>query len=159
DRDAFGRRGPDVPGRGGGGEQGRGRARGPGREDPDPRPPPGRVRERPPPTRGDGRAGKLAGSDIAEIASRLDPSIKVIVSAHTHAEYRCTITAGGVTRLITSASSFGRILTDITLTVDDKSGELVQAEATNTVVANALNAPGPGVVRIPDPSREDPHGA
>ncbi|HZM40889.1 MAG TPA: metallophosphoesterase, partial [Acidimicrobiales bacterium] len=106
-----------------------------------------------------GCAGNLAGSAIADIASRLDPSIKVIVSAHTHAEYRCTITAGGVTRLITSASSFGRILTDITLTVDNKSGELVQAEATNTVVANALNTPGPGVVRIPDPSREDPQVA
>ena len=38
------------------------------------------------------------------------------MSAHTHAEYRCTITTpDGVTRLITSASSFGRILTDITL--------------------------------------------
>jgi 5'-nucleotidase len=106
-----------------------------------------------------GCAGNLAGSAIADIASRLDPSIKVIVSAHTHAEYRCTITAGGVTRLITSASSFGRILTDITLTVDSKSGELVQAEATNTVVANALNTPGPGVTRIPDPSREDPQVA
>ncbi len=106
-----------------------------------------------------GCAGNLAGSAIADIASRLDPSIKVIVSAHTHAEYRCTITAGGVTRLITSASSFGRVLSDITLTVEDKSGELVQAEATNTVVANALNTPGPGVTRIPDPSREDPQVA
>ena len=106
-----------------------------------------------------GCAGNLAGSAIADIASRLDPSIKVIVSAHTHAEYRCTITAGGVTRLITSASSFGRILSDITLTVEDKSGELVQAEATNTIVANALNTPGPGVTRIPDPSREDPQVA
>ena len=91
-----------------------------------------------------GCAGNLAGSAIADIASRLDPSIKVIVSAHTHAEYRCTITAGGVTRLITSAPSFGRILSDITLTVEDKSGELVQAEATNTIVANALNTPGLG---------------
>jgi 5'-nucleotidase len=103
-----------------------------------------------------GCAGNLAGSAIADIASRLDPSIKVIVSAHTHAEYRCTITAGGVTRLITSASSFGRILTDITLTVDDKSGELVQASAENVIVGNALNTPAPGVTRIPDPSREDP---
>jgi 5'-nucleotidase len=106
-----------------------------------------------------GCAGNLAGSAIEDIASRLDPSIKVIVSAHTHAEYRCTITTGGVTRLITSASSFGRILTDITLTVENKSGELVQAEATNTVVANALNTPGPGVTRVPDPSREDPQVA
>ena len=106
-----------------------------------------------------GCAGNLAGSAIEDIASRLDPSIKVIVSAHTHAEYRCTITAGGVTRLITSASSFGRVLSDITLTVDDKTGELAQAAATNIVVGNALNTPGPGVVRVPDPSREDPQVA
>jgi 5'-nucleotidase len=104
-----------------------------------------------------GCAGNLAGSAIADIASRLDPAIKVIVSAHTHAEYRCTITTpDGVTRLITSASSFGRILSDLTLTVDDKSGELVQASADNVIVENALNAPGPGVTRIPDPSKEDP---
>ena len=94
-----------------------------------------------------GCAGNLAGSAIAEIAGRLDPSIKVIVSAHTHAEYRCTITTGGVTRLITSASSFGRILTDITLTIDDKTGKLVQASANNIIVENALNTPGPGVDR------------
>ena len=61
-----------------------------------------------------------------------------------------------MTRLITSASSFGRILTDITLTIDDKTGELVQASAENVIVENALNTPGPGVTRIPDPSREDP---
>jgi 5'-nucleotidase len=103
-----------------------------------------------------GCEGNLDGSPIVDIASRLDPSIKVIVSAHTHAEYRCTITTGGVTRLITSASSFGRILTDITLTIDDKTGELVQASAENVIVENALNTPGPNVTRIPDPSREDP---
>jgi 5'-nucleotidase len=103
-----------------------------------------------------GCAGNLAGSDIAEIASRLDPAIKVIVSAHTHAEYRCTISVGGVTRLITSASSFGRILSDITLTIDDKSGELTKASAANVITDNALNTPGPNVVRQPDPSREDP---
>jgi 5'-nucleotidase len=103
-----------------------------------------------------GCAGNLAGSPIAEIAGRLDPSIKVIVSAHTHAEYRCTITTGGVTRLITSASSFGRILSDITLTIDDLTGKLVQASANNIIVENALNTPAPGVTRIPDPTKADP---
>jgi 5'-nucleotidase len=103
-----------------------------------------------------GCAGNLEGSPIADIASRLDPSIKVIVSGHTHSEYRCTITAGGVTRLVTSAASFGRVLSDITLTVDDRSGRLVRASAENVIVENALNTPGPGVVRVPDPSREDP---
>jgi 5'-nucleotidase len=103
-----------------------------------------------------GCPGNLAGSPIADIASRLHPSIKVIVSAHTHAEYRCTITTGGVTRLITSASSFGRILSDITLTIDDRSGRLVQASAENIIIENALNTPAPNVARIPDPTKEDP---
>jgi 5'-nucleotidase len=103
-----------------------------------------------------GCQGNLAGSPIADIASRLDPSIKVIISGHTHAEYRCTITSGGVTRLITSASSFGRVLSDLTLTLDDYSGALVRSSAENVIVENALNAPGPGVTRVPDPSKEDP---
>jgi 5'-nucleotidase len=87
-----------------------------------------------------GCGGNLGGSDIEEIVKRLDPSIKVIVSAHTHAEYRCTITTpDGVTRLVTSASSFGRILSDITLTIDDKSGELMAASAENSIVRNSSN--------------------
>jgi 5'-nucleotidase len=107
-----------------------------------------------------GCAGNLAGSAIADIASRLDPAIKVIVSAHTHAEYRCTITSNGVTRLITSAASFGRILTDITLTIDDKSGELVQASAANSIVDNALNPRVDATtIRQPDTSKEDPRVA
>jgi 5'-nucleotidase len=107
-----------------------------------------------------GCAGNLDGSAIADIASRLDPSIKVIVSAHTHAEYRCTITSGGVTRLITSAASFGRILTDITLTIDDKTGDLVEASAANTIVENALNPRVDATtVRQPDTSKEDPRVA
>jgi 5'-nucleotidase len=87
-----------------------------------------------------GCLGNLAGSDIAEIAGRLDPSIKIIVSAHTHAEYRCTITTpDGVTRLITSAASFGRILSDLTLTIDDQTGELTAASAENSIVRNSSN--------------------
>jgi 5'-nucleotidase len=106
-----------------------------------------------------GCAGNLAGSDIAEIASRLDPAIKIIVSAHTHAEYRCTFTTGGVTRLITSASSFGRVLSDVTLSIDDKTDKLISADASNVIVENALNAPGPGVTRQADTSKEDPQVA
>jgi 5'-nucleotidase len=102
-----------------------------------------------------GCAGNLAGSDIAKIADKLDPSIKVIVSAHTHAEYRCTITAGGITRLITSASSFGRALSDITLTIDEKNDKLVAADATNILIRNAINSPGSGA-RQPDLSKADP---
>jgi 5'-nucleotidase len=103
-----------------------------------------------------GCAGNLAGTEIAAIADKLDPSIKVIISGHTHSEYRCMITTNGVTRLITSASSFGRILSDLTLTVNDRTGELVGADAANTIVSNALNTPGPGVTRQPDLTKSDP---
>jgi len=103
-----------------------------------------------------GCAGNLAGSDIAAIADRLDPAIKVIVSAHTHAEYRCTYTSNGMTRLITSASSFGRVLSDITLTVDNKNDKLVSVSANNILIRNAINTPGPGVTRQADPSLADP---
>ncbi|MDT4932456.1 MAG: 5-nucleotidase [Pseudonocardiales bacterium] len=103
-----------------------------------------------------GCTGNLVGSPIADIAQRLDPSIKVIISAHTHAEYRCTITTNGITRLITSASSFGRVLSDITLTLKDTTGDLVSAAATNVLVRNATNSPGTGVVRQADPSKADP---
>jgi 5'-nucleotidase len=106
-----------------------------------------------------GCAGNLAGSDIAAIADRLDPAIKVIVSAHTHAEYRCTYTSNGVTRLITSASSFGRVLSDLTLTIDNKNDKLVSVSANNILIRNALNAPAPpgqpAVTRQPDPSLAD----
>jgi 5'-nucleotidase len=104
-----------------------------------------------------GCAGSLAGSDIAAIADKLDPAIKVIVSAHTHAEYRCTYTSNGVTRLITSASSFGRILSDITLTIDNKNDKLVSVSADNVIIDNAKNLrTSSATVRDPDPSKEDP---
>lgn len=106
-----------------------------------------------------GCGGNLTNSPIVDIAKRLDPSIKVIISAHTHAEYRCTLTVNGVTRLVTSASSFGRVLSDITLTMRKTNGELVSAAATNILIPNALNTPGPGVVRQPDTSKEDPQVA
>ncbi len=105
-------------------------------------------------------AGSLAGSDIEAIAKKLDPSIKVIISGHTHAEYRCTITTTAsdgstVTRLITSAASFGRILSDLTLTVDNRTGELVSAAATNSVVTNSTNA-DTKTARVADPTKQDP---
>src|SRR4030095_6593237 len=37
-----------------------------------------------------------------------------------------------------------------------RTGELVEASAENVIVGNALNTPGPGVTRVPDPSKEDP---
>jgi 5'-nucleotidase len=68
--------------------------------------------------------------DILPIVARLSSDVSVVVSAHTHEFYNCTI--GG--RLVTSASSFGRMLTRITLTVDRATGAITAKRAVNEVV-------------------------
>ena len=56
------------------------------------------------------------GPEIQEIAAGLDPRVGVIISAHTHQPYICTMSG----KLVTSAASFGRVVTDVELTIDDQ---------------------------------------
>ncbi|MBM0238029.1 bifunctional metallophosphatase/5'-nucleotidase [Micromonospora sp. ATA32] len=67
---------------------------------------------------------------IVDIANQMDPSIDAIVSGHTHQAYNCNING----KLVTSASSFGRLVTDIDLTIDRKTGDVLTARADNVVV-------------------------
>ncbi|MFI7302992.1 bifunctional metallophosphatase/5'-nucleotidase [Micromonospora aurantiaca] len=67
---------------------------------------------------------------IVDIANRMDPSIDVIVSGHTHAAYNCNIN----NKLVTSASSFGRLVTQIDLKIDPRTRDVVSASANNVVV-------------------------
>ena len=79
--------------------------------------------------------GNLAGSAIASIVSQLDDAVDVVVSAHTHAAYNCKLpNAKGRTIAVTSASSFGRVLTDIDLTIDPASRNITATAATNRLV-------------------------
>jgi 5'-nucleotidase len=68
--------------------------------------------------------------DIAGIAEKLSPAIKVVISAHTHQFYNCEI-AGHV---VTSAGSYGRLFTRINLTIDRHSDKIVSLNAKNEVV-------------------------
>ncbi|MGN9801761.1 bifunctional metallophosphatase/5'-nucleotidase [Micromonospora sp. L32] len=67
---------------------------------------------------------------VVDIANRMDPSIDVVVSGHTHQAYNCEING----KLVTSASSFGRLVTDIDLQIDRKTGDVLTAKANNVVV-------------------------
>lgn len=67
---------------------------------------------------------------ILDVVPRLSPDISVVVSGHTHRAYNCTI--GG--RLLTSAASFGRVITDIDLEIDSATGQLLSKQARNVVV-------------------------
>ncbi|MEV4495126.1 bifunctional metallophosphatase/5'-nucleotidase [Micromonospora arborensis] len=67
---------------------------------------------------------------IVDITNRMDPSIDVVVSGHTHQAYNCDING----KLVTSASSFGRLITNIDLKIDRRSGDIISAAAENVVV-------------------------
>jgi 5'-nucleotidase len=67
---------------------------------------------------------------MQSIAAGLDPRVSVIVSAHTHQPYVCTMSG----KLVTSAASFGRLVTDIELTIDHQSKAVTAATATNRIV-------------------------
>ena len=76
-------------------------------------------------------------SPIIPIAKGLSPAIDMIVSGHTHQPYICDIKdPAGQDRLVTSASSFGRLYTDTQLTYDRRTQDIVRAkvESSNVLV-------------------------
>jgi 5'-nucleotidase len=73
----------------------------------------------------------------------LDPAVDVVVSAHTHQAYNCTVDG----RLVTSAASFGRVVTKIDLTIDKKAGKVVAKQAKNIAVTRDVT-PDPDVAGI-----------
>ena len=70
--------------------------------------------------------------DIVGIVEKLAPSIKVVVSAHSHNFYNCEIRG----HRLTSAGSFGRLYTNIGLSIDPKSGEIVGVDARNIIATH-----------------------
>ena len=68
--------------------------------------------------------------DILPILDRLDPSIDVVASAHTHQPYVCMYRG----LLLTSAASYGRLVTDIDLEIDRGTGRVVGKTAINRIV-------------------------
>ena len=85
----------------------------------------------------------LANIAAGRVLEQLDPAFRVVVTAHTHQAYNCNI--GG--RLVTSAGSYGRLVTDIDLAIDPSKRELVQATAHNVAVTRDI-APDPVVATI-----------
>jgi 5'-nucleotidase len=70
------------------------------------------------------------GPEMEEIAAGLDRRVSVIVSAHTHQPYICRL----ADKLVTSAASFGRVVTDIDLTINRRSDKVTAATAINRIV-------------------------
>ena len=74
-------------------------------------------------------------SPIRAIVRGLDDEVDLVVSGHTHTGYNCRL-PNGVGRVIpvTQASNNGRLITDINLTVDTSTGDVVSSTVNNLVV-------------------------
>ena len=86
---------------------------------------------------------QLSG-DIMDVTQRLDPAIKVVITAHTHQGYLCKVGD----RLVTQGSSYGRLLTHLTLTVDPVKHQLLGVKAQNIVVDPKQFKPMPQVAAL-----------
>ncbi|TKC99803.1 bifunctional metallophosphatase/5'-nucleotidase [Polyangium fumosum] len=74
---------------------------------------------------------------IVEIAANLSDAVDVIVSGHTHQAYNCVLSG----KIVTSAASYGRLVTDIDLTIDKATGHVVDKKAANRIVTRDLSDP------------------
>ena len=70
---------------------------------------------------------------IVDIAENLHPEIDMVVTGHTHQPYVCNIPdPTGQKRLVTSAASFGRVVTETNLVIDKRTGEVNRKKTTAT---------------------------
>jgi 5'-nucleotidase len=74
-----------------------------------------------------------------EISQRLRPAVDAVVSGHTHQPYNCVVRdPAGNPRLLTSAASYGRMVTKLHLLIDPTTRDIVRpaAFAENMIVEN-----------------------
>ena len=83
-----------------------------------------------------------ADSPIIPVAEGLDPAIDMIISGHTHQPYVCSLPdPNGQPRLITSASSFGRLFNETDVTYDRRTSDIVRpttADSRNLLVTQTV---------------------
>ncbi|MFJ6848964.1 bifunctional metallophosphatase/5'-nucleotidase [Streptomyces sp. NPDC091271] len=83
-------------------------------------------------------AGDGISGPITDIAKGITPKVDALVTGHTHQAYVCTVPdPSGKPRMVTSASSFGKLYTDTTLTYDRRTKDIVRTsvESANHVVS------------------------
>jgi 5'-nucleotidase len=89
----------------------------------------------------DACVGGLAGNPITNIVNRLDDEVDLVISGHTHAAYNCLLpNSVGRQIPVTGANAFGRVLSNIDMTIESSTGEVTGVVVDNVVVER--NAPG-----------------
>ena len=71
---------------------------------------------------------------IVDIVNRTSAAVDLFVTGHTHQPYNCVVDG----RPVTSASSFGRLVTDLDVTLDRRSKDVVRVRANNRVISQDI---------------------
>ncbi len=90
---------------------------------------------------------------IVAINNGLDPAIDALITGHTHLPYNCVLPdSAGNPRIVSSAYSFGRVVSEINLVLDKRTNDVRRdlSTATNHVVAQASLTPDPAVTAVLD---------
>ncbi|WP_100448285.1 bifunctional metallophosphatase/5'-nucleotidase [Glycomyces xiaoerkulensis] len=96
----------------------------------------------------DGSGVGMSGP-IVDIAEDMTAEVDIVVTGHTHQEYVCSVPdPAGQSRMVTSASSYGRVFTEIEASYDKRTKDIVRSSVTgsNTVVTRDVE---------PDPFQTD----
>lgn len=67
---------------------------------------------------------------IVDLVEATDDAVDVFVTGHTHRAYNCRVDG----RVVTSAASYGRAVSEITLTIDRESGDVASSTSVNHLV-------------------------
>ena len=73
---------------------------------------------------------------IVDIVNRTDDEVDLFVSGHTHQAYNCVIDG----RPVSSAASFGRIVTDVDLTLDRATKDVASISVNNVIATRDVAA-------------------
>lgn len=105
-----------------------------------------------PPTPQDPSSCANFAGPITDIVSQLRPEYGLVVSGHTHRFYSCALpNSSGANSVVTSAGSFGTLITNIDVTLDKRTKKFTSIAAQNVLVENGI--------RLPDGSwAKDPAG-
>jgi 5'-nucleotidase len=103
----------------------------------------------PPP--GDVNACEGITGPVVAIHNALDPAIDAMITGLTHLPYNCSLPDdAGQPRLVTSAYSYGRVVTEMNFVLDKRTKDIRRdlSTATNHVVDQSSMAPDPAVTAV-----------
>ena len=88
---------------------------------------------------------------IVAINDALDPAVDVLITGHTHLPYNCLLDdSAGNPRIVTSAYSYGRVVSELNLVLDKRTHDVRRdlSTAANHVVDQAELTPDPALTAI-----------